>query len=247
MPKGEASGKWSLEEHNETKISFESNVSVLAIVAHPDDETLWLGGTILMHPEWNWHILSLCGGENNERRTKFHNAVRRLDCRGTIRNLDDGLEQLPLQDFSVQGKIMEGLADTNYDLIITHSPFGEYTRHLRHEEVGSAVLNLWASGELHAKELWLFAYSDSQKKHYPKAIYGAHIEVKLPTDIWLKKLGILQEAYGFSAYSWEAMTTPKVEAFWRLEHPTEVLLWHRDSFAPPVDVPETHGKGLHCD
>ena len=30
------------------------------VVAHPDDETLWAGGTILSHPAWNWYILSLC-------------------------------------------------------------------------------------------------------------------------------------------------------------------------------------------
>ena len=30
------------------------------IVAHPDDETLWAGGTILMHPETKWTIIALC-------------------------------------------------------------------------------------------------------------------------------------------------------------------------------------------
>ena len=28
------------------------------IVAHPDDETLWAGGTILKHPEWHWETWS---------------------------------------------------------------------------------------------------------------------------------------------------------------------------------------------
>lgn len=31
------------------------------IVAHPDDETLWAGGTILQHPEWR-SLLPACAG-----------------------------------------------------------------------------------------------------------------------------------------------------------------------------------------
>ena len=30
------------------------------IVAHPCDETLWAGGTILSQPAWNWFIATLC-------------------------------------------------------------------------------------------------------------------------------------------------------------------------------------------
>ena len=32
------------------------------IVAHPDDETLWAGGTIMMGRDYNWQIISLCRG-----------------------------------------------------------------------------------------------------------------------------------------------------------------------------------------
>ena len=28
-------------------------LKLLAIFPHPDDETLWAGGTILLHPEWD--------------------------------------------------------------------------------------------------------------------------------------------------------------------------------------------------
>ena len=33
-----------------------------------------------------------------------------------------------------------------YDLILTHGPRGEYTRHRRHEETCRAVVGLWADG-----------------------------------------------------------------------------------------------------
>jgi LmbE family N-acetylglucosaminyl deacetylase len=32
--------------------------NVAIIVAHPDDETLWAGGTILNHPSWKCFIIS---------------------------------------------------------------------------------------------------------------------------------------------------------------------------------------------
>jgi LmbE family N-acetylglucosaminyl deacetylase len=37
--------------------------SIAVIVAHPDDETLWAGGTILEHPSNDWFIVCLCSVE----------------------------------------------------------------------------------------------------------------------------------------------------------------------------------------
>ena len=41
--------------------------AVAVIVAHPDDETLWAGGTILSHPSWQWFIVCLCRGSDKDR------------------------------------------------------------------------------------------------------------------------------------------------------------------------------------
>jgi LmbE family N-acetylglucosaminyl deacetylase len=45
--------------------------AVAVIVAHPDDETLWAGGTILSHPSWQWFIVCLCRGSDKDRAPKF--------------------------------------------------------------------------------------------------------------------------------------------------------------------------------
>ena len=50
---------WDL---NKSGISNWSGRKSAVIVAHPDDETLWCGGIILIHPEADWHIISLCRG-----------------------------------------------------------------------------------------------------------------------------------------------------------------------------------------
>ena len=170
-------------------------------------------------------MVSVCRGNDHDRRPKFFAAVERLGGSGSIGDIDDAPEQRPLPDSLVQDAIVSQLDTASFDLMVTHSPFGEYTRHIRHEEVGRAVLELWRAGQLSAKELWMFAYSDDANAHYPAAIVAAHLGVCLPEGIWRAKEAIIRSVYGFAADSWEAMTTPTREAFWRFYRPAEALSW----------------------
>ncbi|MCX6220789.1 MAG: PIG-L family deacetylase [Bacteroidia bacterium] len=171
------------------------------IVAHPDDETLWAGGTILSHPAWNWVIVCLCRGSDIERASKFGNAVKILKAKGIMGDLDDGPQQKPLDDGEVENSIMELLPQKRYDLLITHNITGEYTRHLRHEEVSKAVIKLWQNGKINASELWTFAYEDGNKAYFPIAIEKASVFKQLPQNIWNKKYNIITETYGFDQNS----------------------------------------------
>ena len=76
--------------------------SVVLIVAHPDDETLWAGGTILSHPSWQWFIICLCRGNDKERAPKFHKALKILKAEGIMAALDDGPEQNPIPETEIQ-------------------------------------------------------------------------------------------------------------------------------------------------
>jgi LmbE family N-acetylglucosaminyl deacetylase len=191
---------------------MESKTAAL-IVAHPDDETLWAGGTILNHPSWNWFILSLCRGSDPDRAPKFHKVLEMLGAKGIMGDLDDGPEQKPLDEKQVEQTILDLLPPKHFDVLITHSPSGEYTRHLRHEETGKAVINLWHAGKISAHELWNFAYGDGHRAYYPRAFKSASVYNKLTKEIWLKKYSFITEIYGFDKNSWEAETTPKSEAF----------------------------------
>jgi len=130
------------------------------VVAHPDDETLWAGGTMLLHPEVRWTVVTLCRASDQERSSKFFLALENLNAAGVMGDLDDGPEQLPLPDREVQKTIQSLLPPSKFDLIITHGLWGEYTRHRRHEETGKAVLALRKTGELSAGQIWMFAYED---------------------------------------------------------------------------------------
>ena len=196
--------------------------NVAVIVAHPDDETLWAGGTILSNPSWKCCVVCLCRGSDTERAPKFYNAMEILNAEGIMGDLDDGTEQKPLNEKELQGLILQLLPKHHFDLVITHSPNGEYTRHLRHEEIGRAVAELWKSGKLTACELWTFAYEDGNKKYFPWAIKNASGYTTLSEAIWQKKYKLITETYGFEEDGWEAKTTPKAEAFWKFADPVEI-------------------------
>lgn len=195
------------------------------IVAHPDDETLWSGGTILMRTNWNWWVGSLCRGSDSDRKPRFLKALDHLKAKGVIGDMNDDPEQKPLYAPEVEQAVLSALDGKKYDVIITHSPLGEYTRHRRHEETANAVISLWSKGELETNQLWMFAYSDQGKKKFPKPIEQAHRQIRLPGNIWTEKYNIITKVYGFQPKSFEARSAPKQEAFWVFALPKEVRTW----------------------
>ena len=202
-----------------------STKSVAIIVAHPDDETLWAGGTILNNPSWQCIVVCLCRKSDTERANKFFEALKILKAEGIMGDLDDGPEQTPLEDEEVEQAILRLLPPKHYDLIITHNPNGEYTRHLRHEEISKAVIRLWNAGKISTAEMWLFAYEDGNKAYYPQPIENAAIYNILSKQIWQIKYAIMTDTYGFDVNSWEAVTTPLAEAFWKFTNQYEAKKW----------------------
>ncbi len=193
-------------------IREKSNCAV--IVAHPDDETLWAGGLMLMHPETKWTVVTICRKSDADRAPKFFKALEEFGASGYMGDLDDGPEQNALDNGEVQRTIMELLPCDRFEVVITHSTAGEYTRHLRHEETAKAVMELREAGRLSAGEMWSFAYEDGDRKYLPRAESGADLQIDLPEHIWQKKCDIITRIYGFSEDSFEAKTTPRREAFW---------------------------------
>jgi len=199
--------------------------SVAVIVAHPDDETLWAGGTILSHPLWSFFVISLCRASDTDRAPKFSNALKMLRAEGSMGDMDDGPDQKPLDDNEVDESILKILPQKHFDLIISHNPTGEYTRHLRHEEVSSSVIRLWSRGKISGNTLWTFAYEDGRKQYYPKPVESANIYRSLTKHIWLRKYRIITETYGFEKNGFEAETTPRAEAFWEFTNTNDAQKW----------------------
>jgi LmbE family N-acetylglucosaminyl deacetylase len=192
---------------------FEDTKTALVAVAHPDDETLWSGGTILSHPEINWTILTLCRKSDPDRAPKFFKVAKQLGAKGFMADLADSPDQKPLKQTDIQKTILSALSEKSFDIILTHNPKGEYTRHLRHEETSQAVLGLWNDSKLKAKQLLVFAYEDGGGKYAPRPVENADIVIKLTKNVWQKKKDIIISSYGFSPDSFEAKAVSKIEAF----------------------------------
>lgn len=199
--------------------------SVAVIVAHPDDETLWAGGTILSNPSWKLFVVCLCRAGDIDRAPRFYNALKNLKSEGIMGDLNDGPDQKKLEENEVESAILQLLPPTHFDLIISHNPSGEYTRHIRHEETGKAVIKLWYAGKISARELWTFAYEDGNRKYYPRPVENATVYLNLTKLIWNRKYIIITEAYGFKKGSFEAETTPRAESFWQFSNPDDANIW----------------------
>ena len=199
--------------------------NVAVIVAHPDDETLWTGGTLLNHPSWKCFIVCMSRVNDPDRAPKFYKALETYKSKGIMGNLDDSPEQKPLDELEIENAILNLLPQNFFDLIITHNPSGEYTKHLRHEEISRAVIKLWHSGKIFTNELRTFAYEDVTEKNHPMPVKEAPVYRFLTKRIWLRKYSIITEIYGFEKNSFEAETTPRAEAFWQFTDPFDAKKW----------------------
>jgi LmbE family N-acetylglucosaminyl deacetylase len=193
-----------------------SRIRAAVLVAHPDDEVLWAGGVILSHPEWDWFIATLCRASDPDRSPRFFRVMERLGAMGKMADLDDGPDQVPLAA-GLAAEILQALLPSHeYEIVFTHGPKGEYTRHRRHEETCRAVADLWKAEVFKAKELRLFAYADRGRGTLPTARMDADLQADLDEETWREKYTLITQAYGFDPSSWEARVTPRKEAFWRI-------------------------------
>lgn len=201
----------------------ENEKKALVIVAHPDDETLWAGGTILENFSWKWTIVSLTRASDKERAANFNKALNFFGATGAMGDLDDGPEQNPLDTDAVKNAIISLLSERTFDVMITHHPAGEYTRHRRHEETSAAVIELLNERRLKTKELWLFAYEDGSRSYFPRAIKENTAYNELREDTWNRKYHLVRKIYGFKEDSWEAQTTPREESFIKIKGSVQAM------------------------
>ena len=193
-------------------------LDILAIVAHPDDETIWMGGTILKNKKWDWTVISLCRCHDDDRRPRFEKVCERLGVKGVISDLDD-VKLKPLRVDAVVEKIKSLLLDREYDYVYTHGLNGEYG-HIRHKEIHKAVRRLVKSGEIQCKKLFSFSYKQGRGRagnvpdlRIPVPSDKSDVHVRLSEDNFKKKVELVKDMYGFGGDSFEVMACNSVEAF----------------------------------
>jgi len=181
---------------------------VLVVVAHPDDETIWMGGTLLKNSgKWNTIIFSLCRKYDIDRAPKFKSACRIFNASSFMSDLEDEkLGKIPLKKVIKRIKKFSG----SYDKIFTHGKNGEYG-HIRHKDVHNAVNRMLYDKSLSCKELYYFSYQKKGKYAYPKK--DSDMFIYLDKNLFKKKKMLIRDVYGFHKNGFEDLCCRAAEAF----------------------------------
>jgi len=183
----------------------------LVIVAHPDDETIWLGGTILASKNIDWTIFSLCRGDDPDRAPKFKKVCEYYNARGLISDLEDeGLMKVKESLPEIKKRIMANFAGEKFASVFTHGANGEYG-HERHVGVHLAVKELIKEKRIICDQLFFFAYQLKKKaiNNSPLADFVVDLDKKTLTN----KKKIIEKLYGFKKDSFESLSCLSKETF----------------------------------
>ena len=183
---------------------------VLVIVAHPDDETIWMGGTLLKNKnKWDTTIICLCRKNDKDRAPKFKKVCKILKAKSHISDLEDERPN-KLSQKEIINKIKKFKPNKNYDYIFTHGTNGEYG-HIRHKEVHNSVDKMIKNKQLFCNKLFFFSYT--MKDEICRADKNADKFIKLNDDFLTEKKYLIRNVYGFDRGSFEEKSSRKIEAF----------------------------------
>jgi|TARA_Y100000310_G_C20517404_1_gene731894 LmbE family N-acetylglucosaminyl deacetylase len=181
---------------------------ILVIVAHPDDETIWMGGLLLKNlGKWNTTIFSLCRKNDKDRAPKFKRVCNIYNAESYMSDLEDEkLNKIPPKEVKKRLKKFSG----KYDKIFTHNKNGEYG-HIRHKDVHNAVNEMIKEKKLSCRQLFYFSYQKKGKYAYPKK--NSDKFINLAKNLTEKKKVIIRDVYGFNKGGFEDLCCRGKEAF----------------------------------
>ena len=175
---------------------MKDNKKALAVVAHPDDETIWMGGTIARNKKIAWTIFSLCRASDRDRAPKFKRVCEYYGAKRIIGDLDDE-GKLSLEEAKQGAKkiILEKIDLNEFDYIFTHGANGEYG-HERHIAVRLAIDELIKEGKIKPETVFYFNYIKNKKDYLKPG--NNNIVSHLSGEELSKKKRIVAEMYGYS-------------------------------------------------
>lgn len=183
-------------------------MKALVITAHPDDETIWMGGTIIENKDLDWTIISLCRAEDKDRKPRFEKACKYFGAKSIISDLDDEILK-PLTINEVMDKIKSLLPKEKFEYVFTHGPNGEYG-HMRHIETYKAVKEMIEKNVIECKKAFCFSYIKKNDYCVPEKGFK---NIKLKRNVFIGKRYLINQIYGFSEDGFESKSCNKMESF----------------------------------
>ena len=179
----------------------DSEVNALLIVAHPDDETIFCGGTILSHPSWSWNIVCVTMQQNTSRPQEFESTINmyrgfgvNINSSQTL-NKPDYNQDLSQQDYDEWKESINQL-NLKPEIVLTHNIMGEYG-HKHHIATSKIVQELF-------KNVWEFVYPGDPSIS-PQPRKSIVKELTLDQILLSRKKEIYDTCYKSQAYVWQVL------------------------------------------
>jgi len=190
---------------------------VLVVVAHPDDETIWMGGNLIRNKDnWDTTVICLCRASDKDRAPKFKKACEILGVKGFIFDLDDTvMEPIKISEIT---KLIINVAKEDYDYVFTHGENGEYG-HIRHMEIHKAIQQAVKNGLIKTKKVFFFSYlkKENDFQGYCICNSSANNFIKLNSDEISLKKDLITRIYGYQKNGFEEKSSGETEGFDILE------------------------------
>lgn len=192
--------------------------NALVIVAHPDDEIIWMGGALIIFKNITWTVFCLTRNYDPDRAPRFRRICITLNVRGIISDLEDeGLLNIRESVPEIKKRVVNELPRRRFDYIFTHGANGEYG-HPRHKAVHQAVKDLLRTSVLNASEAYAFSYKPHEIRPYAIGDPAhADCQLRLQKTVFMKKRRLVEAVYGFGPQSFEYKSSRNKEYFRRLK------------------------------
>lgn len=177
-------------------ISTKHKINALLVVAHPDDETIFCGGTLLKNKHFQWTIITATYQSSDPRYKGFEKAMSRYSDYGvniksfrTLGLKDGKQKKLSPIDWRLWRHAFTTIK-LSPDLVITHNTIGEYG-HPDHQAANRISHELFL-------RVWEIICPGA--KNYPQPMRSEMKKTNLSRDVLKKKKKIFDSCYPSESY-----------------------------------------------